>query len=87
VVLDVRPREEYEAGHIPGALSAPITELKNLVGALPRDLQIVAYCRGPYCVMSIDAVRLLREQGFDAVRLEDGVPDWRQRGYEVETNL
>lgn len=86
VVLDVRPREEYEAGHIPGALSAPITELKNLVGALPRDLQIVAYCRGPYCVMSIDAVRLLREHGFDAVRLEDGVSDWRQRGWEIETN-
>ena len=86
VVLDVRPREEYEAGHIPGALSAPIAELKDLVGELPRDRQIVAYCRGPYCVMSIDAVRLLRERGFDAVRLEDGVPDWRQRGYEVETN-
>ncbi|TNF71836.1 MAG: ArsR family transcriptional regulator [Acidobacteria bacterium] len=86
VVLDVRPREEYEAGHIPGALSAPITELKNLVGALPRDLQIVAYCRGPYCVMSIDAVRLLRERGFDAVRLEDGVSDWRHRGFEIETN-
>jgi rhodanese-related sulfurtransferase len=86
VVLDVRPREEYEAGHIPGALSAPVTELKNLIGGLPRDLQIVAYCRGPYCVMSIDAVRLLRERGFDAVRLEDGVPDWRQRGYEIETN-
>ena len=86
VVLDVRPREEYEAGHIPGALSAPIAGLKDLVGELPRDRQIVAYCRGPYCVMSIDAVRLLRERGFDAVRLEDGVPDWRQRGYEVETN-
>ena len=86
VVLDVRPREEYEAGHIPGALSAPIAELEDLVGELPRDRQIVAYCRGPYCVMSIDAVRLLRERGFDAVRLEDGVPDWRQRGYEVETN-
>ena len=86
VVLDVRPREEYEAGHIPGALSAPITELKNLLGALPRDLQIVAYCRGPYCVMSIDAVRLLREHGFDAVRLEDGVSDWRHRGFEIESN-
>ena len=63
-----------------------MAELKDLVGELPRDRQIVAYCRGPYCVMSIDAVRLLRERGFDAVRLEDGVPDWRQRGYEVETN-
>ena len=84
VILDVRPREEYDAGHIAGALSAPISELKNFLAELPRDRQIVAYCRGPYCVMSIDAVRLLSEEGFDAVRLEDGVPDWRARGLEVE---
>jgi rhodanese-related sulfurtransferase len=84
VILDVRPREEYEAGHIAGALSAPISELKEFLAELPRNQQIVAYCRGPYCVMSIDAVRLLREEGFDAVRLEDGVPDWRARGLEVE---
>ncbi|MCP4203082.1 MAG: metalloregulator ArsR/SmtB family transcription factor [bacterium] len=83
LVLDVRPREEYEAAHIAGALSVPLSELKDFLVELPRDKQIVAYCRGPYCVMSIDAVRLLREEGFDAVRLEDGVPDWRARGLEV----
>lgn len=85
VVLDVRPREEYAAGHIPGAISAPISELERLLTELPRDRQIVAYCRGPYCVMSIDAVRLLRRSGFDAVRLEDGVSDWRARGWRLET--
>lgn len=84
VVLDVRPREEYEAGHIPGALSAPMSELEHLLAGLPRDRQIVAYCRGPYCVMSVDAVRILRDRGFDAVRLEEGVPDWLGRGFEVE---
>lgn len=84
LVLDVRPREEYETAHIAGALSAPISELEEFLSELPRDKQIVAYCRGPYCVMSIDAVRLLREEGFEAVRLEDGVPDWRARGLEVE---
>ena len=84
LLLDVRPREEYEAGHIAGALSVPLDELKDFVAELPRDREIAAYCRGPYCVMSIDAVRLLRAQGFDAVRLEDGVPDWRARGLEVE---
>jgi rhodanese-related sulfurtransferase len=87
LVLDVRPREEYETGHIAGALSAPLSELKGFLAKLPRDKQIVAYCRGPYCVMSIDAVRLLRQEGFEAVRLEDGVPDWRARGFDVETEL
>lgn len=84
IVLDVRPHEEYEAGHIAGALSAPVAELEEVLARLPRDKQIVAYCRGPYCVMSIDAVRMLRDRGFDAVRLEDGVPDWRARGLAVE---
>ncbi|MDH3745926.1 MAG: metalloregulator ArsR/SmtB family transcription factor [Acidobacteriota bacterium] len=84
LVLDVRPREEYETAHIAGALSAPLSELKDFLSELPQDKQIVAYCRGPYCVMSIDAVRLLREEGFEAVRLEDGVPDWRARGLAVE---
>ncbi len=84
LVLDVRPREEYEAAHIAGALSAPLFDLENFLADLPRDKQIVAYCRGPYCVMSIDAVRLLRKEGFEAARLEDGVPDWRARGLEVE---
>lgn len=84
LLLDVRPREEYEAGHISGALSVPLGELKNFVAKLPRDREIAAYCRGPYCVMSIDAVRLLRQEGFEAVRLEDGVHDWRARGLAVE---
>ena len=84
ILLDVRPREEYEAGHIAGALSAPVADLEQVLSRLPRDKQIVAYCRGPYCVMSIDAVRILRDRGFDAVRLEDGVPDWRARGLAVE---
>lgn len=84
LVLDVRPREEYETAHIAGALSAPLSELKDFLAELPRGKQIVAYCRGPYCVMSVDAVRLLREEGFEAIRLADGVADWRARGLEVE---
>ncbi len=84
-VLDVRPSEEYVAGHIPGAISIPISELKQRLAELPRDRDIVAYCRGPYCVMSVDAVDVLRENGFNATRLKDGVPDWRAGGYEVVT--
>lgn len=84
VVLDVRPRREYDAGHIPGAISVPLSELEHHLDTLPRDREIAAYCRGPYCVMSIDAVRILRDRGFDAVRLEDGVADWRARGLTVE---
>jgi rhodanese-related sulfurtransferase len=83
-VLDVRPLEEYEAGHIPGALSVPLKELERRLDELPRDREIVAYCRGPYCVMALDAVDSLRERGFQAVRLEEGVPDWRARGLPVE---
>jgi rhodanese-related sulfurtransferase len=83
MVLDVRPREEYEAGHIPGALSLPLADLKARLEELPRDREIVAYCRGPYCVLAIEAVETLREHGFGALRLEDGVPEWRSRGFEV----
>ena len=82
-VLDVRPREEYRAGHIPGAISIPLKELKDRLAELPRDQDIVAYCRGPYCVLAAQAVDLLREQGFRVVRLEDGVPDWRAHGLPV----
>jgi len=85
-VLDVRPKEEYEAGHLPGALSIPLAELKRRVGELPRRREIVAYCRGPYCVLAVEAVRLLRGKGFKAVRLEEGVPDWRARGLPVEAS-
>ena len=84
-VLDVRPPEEYRAGHIPGALSIPLPELARRVGELPKRREIVAYCRGPYCVMALDAVALLRKKGYRARRLEDGVGDWRARGWRVET--
>jgi rhodanese-related sulfurtransferase/DNA-binding transcriptional ArsR family regulator len=82
-VLDVRPQEEYRAGHIPGALSIPLKELKERLAELPRDQEIVAYCRGPYCVLAAQAVELLQQHGFRAVRLEDGVVDWRARGLPV----
>lgn len=81
--LDVRPREEYLAGHIPGALSIPLAELHQRLQELPKDQAIVAYCRGPYCVLALQAVELLKEHGLDAVRLEDGIPDWRARGLPV----
>jgi rhodanese-related sulfurtransferase len=82
-VLDVRPRSEYVAGHIPGAVSVPLAELRRRLADLPRHRQIVAYCRGPFCVLAVEAVKLLRTRGFKAVRLEDGVPDWRARGFRV----
>ena len=85
-VLDVRPSEEYVAGHIPGALSVPLVDLEQRLAELPRDQEIVAYCRGPYCVLAVEAVRLLREHGFRAVRLEDGIPDWRARGFDVASS-
>ncbi len=83
-VLDVRPTEEYRAGHIPGALSVPLPDLERRLADLPPDREVVAYCRGRYCVMALTAVDKLRERGFEAVRLEDGVPEWRARGYDVE---
>jgi rhodanese-related sulfurtransferase len=82
-VLDVRPPEEYRAGHIPGAISVPITELKARLAELPKNREIVAYCRGPYCVMAVEAVELLRKKGFDAHRMEQGVVEWRARGFRV----
>jgi rhodanese-related sulfurtransferase len=83
-VLDVRPAEEYRAGHIPGALSVPVSELKKRLAELPKGREVVAYCRGPYCVMAIEAVELLRKKGFKAHRLEQGVVDWRARGWRIE---
>ncbi|MDP1830080.1 MAG: metalloregulator ArsR/SmtB family transcription factor [Archangium sp.] len=82
-VLDVRPGEEYRAGHIPGALSVPIGELKARLKELPKNREVVAYCRGPYCVMAIEAVELLRKKGFTAHRLEKSVADLRARGWRV----
>lgn len=84
VVLDVRPPEEYAAGHIPGALSVPLKELERRLADLPHDREIVAYCRGPYCVLAVEAVEILRTRGFTAFRLEDGVADWQARGFPVE---
>lgn len=85
-VLDVRPVEEYNAGHIPGALSLPLKELQLRLLDLPRDQEIVAYCRGPYCVLSIQAVEILRAKGFQAVRLEEGIQDLRAMGFPIEVN-
>lgn len=84
-VLDVRPVEEYRAGHIPGSLSVPLPELEKLLSTLPRDQEIVAYCRGPYCVLAVQAVEMLRKQGFTAVRLEAGIQDWLAMGLNVAT--
>ena len=76
--------QQYAAGHIPGALSVPLAELKQRIRELPRQREIVAYCRGPYCVLAVEAVDMLRRKGFKAIRLEEGVPDWRARGLPVE---
>jgi rhodanese-related sulfurtransferase len=84
-LIDVRPREEYLAGHLPGAISMPLAEMKKRLGELSGARDIVAYCRGPYCVMALDAVVLLRRKGLRAHRLELGVPDWRAYGWRVET--
>jgi rhodanese-related sulfurtransferase len=83
-ILDVRPAEEYRAGHIPGALSIPIDELKARLKELPKNREIVAYCRGPYCIMAVEAVELLRKKGFTAHRMEQGVADWRARGWRID---
>lgn len=85
VVIDVRPEPEYAAGHLPGAVSIPPDQLDELLGQLPGDRDVVAYCRGPYCVYADDAVRRLRERGRRALRLEDGLPEWRLAGGPLET--
>jgi rhodanese-related sulfurtransferase/DNA-binding transcriptional ArsR family regulator len=84
IVVDVRPAEEYEAGHIPGALSVPVAELKRRLRELPKNREVIAYCRGQYCVYSLDAVTLLRKHGYRARRAHDGLPDWRAAGLPVE---
>lgn len=84
VVLDVRPREEYEAGHIPGAVSIPVEELADRLDDIPADQEIVAYCRGTYCVLAHDAVRLLSARGRSARRLADGMLEWRLAELPVE---
>src|SRR5918912_500992 len=84
VVLDVRPESGYRAGHIPGARSVPVDALEAVLQTLPKDREIVAYCRGPYCVFSDEAVSLLRSRGYRARRLTEGLPDWRAKGLPVE---
>lgn len=83
-VLDVRPREEFTQGHLPGARNIPLAELAHRLSELPADTEIVAYCRGPYCVLAFEAVAALRAKGFRAVRLEDGYPEWKAAGLIVE---
>lgn len=83
-VLDVRPAAEFKAGHLPGARSVPLNELEARLGELPASQEIIAYCRGPYCVFADEAVELLRSHGFEARRLEQGLPDWRAAGWPVE---
>lgn len=85
IVLDVRPPAEFAAGHLPGAVNVPPDELDHRLGALPAGEQVVAYCRGPYCVYADDAVRLLRAAGHDAQRLTDGYPEWAAAGLPVLT--
>jgi rhodanese-related sulfurtransferase len=82
-VIDVRPHDEYKAGHIPGALSLPIAELDRRLRELPKSREVIAYCRGPYCVYALDAVRLLRKRGYRARRADEGFPDWRAKGWPV----
>jgi rhodanese-related sulfurtransferase/DNA-binding transcriptional ArsR family regulator len=83
-ILDVRPPEEYEAAHIRGALSVPLPGLAKRLSELPRRREVVAYCRGPYCVLAVEAVKLLRRRGFRAVRLEEGVLEWAALGLPLE---
>lgn len=83
-VLDVRPAEEYAAGHLPGAINVPLEQLERRLAKLPRRKEIVAYCRGPYCLLSFEAVRRLRKRGFEARRLEKDFPEWRAAGLPVE---
>jgi rhodanese-related sulfurtransferase/DNA-binding transcriptional ArsR family regulator len=83
-VLDVRPAEEYAAGHVPGAINVPIDKLEGYLAKLPKRKEVIAYCRGPYCLMSFEAVEKLRRRGFKAKRLQDGYPEWRAAGLPVE---
>jgi len=83
LVIDVRPPEEYEAGHIPGAVNVPLEALPRRLAELPRGKEIVAYCRGPYCMLAVEAVRRLRKRGYSARRLEDGFPEWKSEGRPI----
>ena len=86
-VLDVRPEDEFALGHLPGAINLPLSELEKRLVDLDPDQEIVAYCRGPYCVLSYEAVAMLRARGFKVRRLEDGLPEWRAAGLPVEAGI
>jgi len=83
-LLDVRPHEEFQAGHLPDAINIPLDELETMLDALPRDREIVAYCRGPYCVLSHEAVERLRKLGFRVRRFDEGFPEWKAAGLPVQ---
>ena len=83
-VLDVRPEDEFAVGHLPGALNIPISELERRLGELPPNQEVIAYCRGPYCVFSVEAVSVLRPRGYQVRRLQDGYPEWKAAGLPVE---
>src|SRR5579883_2149699 len=85
-VLDVRPRDEFGAGHLPNAINIPLRELPTRLRDIPKTREVVAYCRGPYCVLAFEAVALLRERGFKVRRLEDGYPEWKAAGLPVEAS-
>jgi rhodanese-related sulfurtransferase/DNA-binding transcriptional ArsR family regulator len=87
IVLDVRPPAEFAAGHITGSRSVPVAELRRHLRALPKDVEVVAYCRGPYCVYADEAVRELRRRGFRARRLIDGFPEWQRAGFPVAVGV
>jgi len=84
VVIDVRPVEEFINGHIPGAISIPLAELKDRLNEIPNEQEIVAYCRGPYCVLSPEAIKILKDEGYEALRLEESLPEWKSAGLPVE---
>ncbi len=84
IVIDVRPSEEYEAGHVVGAISVPLEELTSRLAGIPRDAEVVAYCRGPFCVLAPQALDIMREAGIHARRLDGGLPEWRAAGHPVE---
>lgn len=84
-VLDVRPRQEFEAGHLPGAINIPLSDLEDRIGKLPKGKEFVAYCRGPYCLLAYEVVEHLRKKGLQARRLQDGFPEWKAAGLPIET--
>ncbi|HJR35139.1 MAG TPA: metalloregulator ArsR/SmtB family transcription factor [Gemmatimonadales bacterium] len=85
-LIDVRPDSEFSAGHIAGAISVPLAELERRLARIPRNRPVVAYCRGPYCVLSVEAVQRLRKRGYNARRLETGFPDWKAAGWPIEVS-